>query len=121
MRDAVASIRSVHERVNGIDQVIAEQLDGISQINLAVGSLDQATRANVEFAESMARATLELKQLSEAAAETVRVFRVDSRRTETRDAVSLRRDAKLAELPALPRRNLTGAPHQRITRRSGLF
>lgn len=94
MTEAVASIRSVHTAVREIDQIMAEQLGGISQINSAIGSLDGATQDNVAFAAAMAEATRELEQLAEATTETVRVFRVDSSPQDMRDAVTLRREAK---------------------------
>lgn len=101
MTDAVAGIRDVHAAVRNIDQVMAEQLGGISQINSAIGSLDGATRENVSFAGAMADATRELERLAEATAETVRVFRIDAKPQEMRDAVALRREAKQRQASAL--------------------
>ncbi|MER1969018.1 methyl-accepting chemotaxis protein [Castellaniella sp. GW247-6E4] len=101
MQKAVSSIRSVHTAVIGIDQAVAEQLTGISQINSAVGSLDDATRENVKFATTMTNVTSELERLAKAAAETVHVFRIDAKPREMSDAVTLRRAAKPQDAPAL--------------------
>jgi len=97
MTDAVEGIRGVHAAVSGIDQVMAEQLGGISQINSAVASLDGATRENAAFAGAMATTTRELERLAEATAETVQVFRVDTGAQKMRDAVALRREVKQKE------------------------
>jgi aerotaxis receptor len=94
MHDAVASIRSVHEMVEGIDGAAAHQLDAISQVNATIGGLDEVTGANAAFAGKMAETTLELERLAEATTETVQVFRIDSKQRQVHDAVELRRRVK---------------------------
>jgi PAS domain S-box len=101
MLQAVDRIRGVHDAVESIDRASADQLTGIAEINKAVASLDVVTRDNVVFADQMAKASHDLERLSEAATETVRVFRVDAQRRASKDALSLRREAKLREIPAL--------------------
>lgn len=102
MKDAVARIQNVHAMVDGIDRASADQFEGISQINAAIGNLDEATGANVSFAARMAESTHELERLAEATTETVRVFRIDTSPQVQRDAVALRRQMKQQLAPALP-------------------
>lgn len=94
MEKAVAGIRSVHASVDDINHAMTEQLQGISQINTAVGSLDGATRENADFAASMAEATQQLERLAEATSESMKVFRTDRKPRELRDAVALSRQAR---------------------------
>lgn len=90
MKDAVSSIQKVNTMVDDIDRAAAEQLNGISRINAALASLDDATGANVTFAARMAETTLELEGLAESITETVQVFRIDASKREAQDAVALR-------------------------------
>lgn len=94
MKEAVAGIQNVHTMIDGIDRAASDQLAGITQINGAIGSLDETTGANVAFAAKMAETTHELERLAEATTETVRVFRIDAAQQEVRDAVALRRAVK---------------------------
>lgn len=78
MQDAVHNVRDVHASVSAMDEAITQQLTAISEINSAIASLDKVTRDNVAFADHLARQTLDLERLSEAAAQAVRVFRIDA-------------------------------------------
>jgi len=101
MQDAVERIRGVHTQVMGIDQAMAEQLQGISQINAAVASIDAMTQENATFTAGMTGTTRELEQLAEASAQTVQVFRIDGERRQQPDAVALRREIKQRNVEAL--------------------
>lgn len=101
MTQARESIAVVHENVRSIERAVSEQLQGISQIKDAIHHLDGVTQANAGFAGEMATATQELEDLSKAAAQTVRVFRLDAQEPEDKpDAAALRRQYKQKALLA---------------------
>jgi aerotaxis receptor len=101
MRQVLESIHAVHTEISGINQAVTEQLDGTSQINVAIANLEGATQANVSFAAEMAGATSTLEGLAESATQTIRVFRVDATSHEIEGAASLRRSAKIRTIQAV--------------------
>lgn len=96
MHGAVDSVQRVAALIGGIERAATEQLDGISQVNAAVASLDVITQQNAALVEEIAAAAASLKQQADTVSETVGIFRVEAAGSEAweADAVSLRKEAR---------------------------
>jgi methyl-accepting chemotaxis protein len=76
MTEIVSSVQRVTDIIGEISAAAQEQRDGIDQINVAVGHLDQMTQQNAALVEEAASAAESLKDQSSRLAEEVTVFKV---------------------------------------------
>ena len=76
MTEIVSSVQRVTDIIGEISAAAQEQRDGIDQINVAVGHLDQMTQQNAALVEEAATAAESLKDQSGKLAEEVTVFKV---------------------------------------------
>ncbi len=97
MRGAVESVQRVATLISGIERAATEQLDGISQVNSAVASLDIITQQNAALVEQIAAAAAALKDQADTVSDTVGIFKLDRQleAAEVPDAVALRKAAKV--------------------------
>lgn len=75
MGDIVEQVRRVNALIEQISNATLEQSSGISQVNIAVSSLDQVTQQNAALVEQTAAAAESLKGQAERLTEAVAVFR----------------------------------------------
>ncbi|HLO96519.1 MAG TPA: methyl-accepting chemotaxis protein [Burkholderiaceae bacterium] len=104
MHGAVESVQRVATLISSIEQAASEQLDGISQINMAVANLDVITQQNAALVEEIAAAAASLKDQADTVSEAVGIFRLDGHAASegVSDAVALRKAAKARRQSALP-------------------
>jgi len=76
--DIVSSVQRVHAIIGEISVAALEQADGIGQINVAVGQLDQATQQNAAMVEQVAVATMNMKEHAGNLLRTVGAFKIDT-------------------------------------------
>jgi len=76
MTEIVSSVQRVTDIIGEISAAAQEQRDGIDQINVAVGHLDQMTQQNAALVEEAASAAESLKDQSGRLAQEVTVFKV---------------------------------------------
>ncbi|WP_289814301.1 methyl-accepting chemotaxis protein [Acidovorax kalamii] len=77
MNDIVRSVQSVTDMIGEITAASSEQSAGISQVNQAVGNLDQMTQQNAALVEESAAAAQSLREQAEHLAQVVSVFKVN--------------------------------------------
>jgi methyl-accepting chemotaxis protein len=77
MNDIVRSVQSVTDMIGEITAASSEQSSGISQVNQAVGNLDQMTQQNAALVEESAAAAQSLREQAEHLAQVVSVFKVN--------------------------------------------
>ena len=76
MEEIVSSVRRVSDIIGEITAGAAEQRDGIDQVNLAVGQLDQMTQQNAALVEQSAAAADSMKHQAGRLSEQVSTFRL---------------------------------------------
>jgi methyl-accepting chemotaxis protein len=76
MSELVGSVRRVSDIIGEITAGAAEQRDGIDQVNLAVGQLDQMTQQNAALVEESAAAADSMKHQAGRLSELVSTFRL---------------------------------------------
>jgi len=76
MNDIVQSVQRVTDIIAEISAATHEQSDGIQQVNVAVGQLDQMTQQNAALVEEAASAAESLKDQSQRLAGAISVFRL---------------------------------------------
>ncbi len=76
MKEVLSSIERVTETVAHISAAGAEQSQGVSQVNVAVTQMDQATQQNAALVEEMAAAASSLTAQSAKLVETVAAFKL---------------------------------------------
>ena len=77
IRDIVANADKVSSFIGEITTASSEQSQGISEVNAAVGQLDQMTQQNAALVEQSAAAAESLREQAQRLAEVVAVFRLD--------------------------------------------
>ena len=77
MADIVQSVQRVTDMIGEITAASSEQSSGISQVNQAVGNLDQMTQQNAALVEESAAAAQSLREQAEHLAQVVSVFKVN--------------------------------------------
>ncbi|MEI7446110.1 MAG: methyl-accepting chemotaxis protein, partial [Burkholderiales bacterium] len=73
--DIVRRVHAVNDLISGISDASAEQSNNVSQVNAAVGQLDQMTQQNAALVEQSAAAAESLAEQAQQLAKTVMVFR----------------------------------------------
>ncbi len=76
MKEVLSSIERVTETVAHISAAGTEQSQGVSQVNVAVTQMDQATQQNAALVEEMAAAASSLTAQSKKLVETVAAFKL---------------------------------------------
>ena len=76
MDEVVASVRRVSDIVGAITLANHEQTDGIEQINVAIGQIDQTTQQNAALVEEAAAAAATMHEQAGALQEVVSQFRL---------------------------------------------
>lgn len=76
MKEVLSSIERVTETVAHISAAGTEQSQGVSQVNVAVNQMDQATQQNAALVEEMAAAASSLTTQSQKLVETVAAFKL---------------------------------------------
>jgi len=76
MEEAVTSVKRVAALMENIASASQEQSDGIDQINIAVGQMDQTTQQNAALVEEAAAAASSLRDQAGHLANAVSVFKI---------------------------------------------
>lgn len=83
MQEVVTSIRRVTDIMAEISAASREQSEGVGQIGEAVQNMDHVTQQNAALVEQMAAAAGSLNTQAADLVQTVSVFKIDSRATDT--------------------------------------
>ena len=78
MDDIVVSIKGVADIMAEITAASAEQSDGISQVNLAITNMDEATQQNAALVEQAAAAAGSMEEQANNLNQAVSIFKVDA-------------------------------------------
>ena len=99
MGDIVAAVGEVQQIIQRISEASAEQARGITEVNQAVGQIDDVTQQNAALVEQAAAAAASLQEQAASLSEAVAAFRLEEQAPAERRAADspLRR---LAERPA---------------------
>jgi methyl-accepting chemotaxis protein len=103
MNDIVQSVRKVADVIGEITAASGEQSAGISEINGAIGNLDQMTQQNAALVEQSAAAAESLRDQADQLARAVAVFKTSG--------------SGLTKMPQHPPRDITPRPQQVAYRR----
>ncbi len=76
MQEIVQSVQRVNDMIGEITAAATEQSTGVSQVNLAVGNLDQMTQQNAALVEQSAAAAQSLREQAEQLAKVVSTFKL---------------------------------------------
>jgi methyl-accepting chemotaxis protein len=101
MNDIVQSVQKVADVIGAITATSGEQSSGISEINGAIGNLDQMTQQNAALVEQSAAAAESLRDQAEQLARAVAAFKTSNLATSMAPNLSQR-----------PPRNITPRPSQ---------
>ncbi|WP_426115150.1 methyl-accepting chemotaxis protein [Massilia sp. PWRC2] len=102
----VASVEQVNDIIRRISSASAEQAEGIAEVNLAVGQMDDMTQQNAALVEQAAAAAASLHEQTINLAQAVAVFKFDDRALDAAAAAAAESASvdAFAALPALPER-----------------
>lgn len=100
MDEIVVSIRGVADIMAEITAASAEQSDGISQVNIAITKMDEATQQNAALVEQAAAAAGSMEEQANNLNAAVSIFKVDAS-----DSGSLKGASKLAARPAAAKKS----------------
>ncbi len=78
MDEIVDSIKGVADIMAEITAASAEQSDGISQVNLAITNMDEATQQNAALVEQAAAAATSMEEQANNLNQAVSIFKVDA-------------------------------------------
>jgi methyl-accepting chemotaxis protein-1 (serine sensor receptor) len=99
MDEIVVSIRGVADIMAEITAASAEQSDGISQVNIAITKMDEATQQNAALVEQAAAAAGSMEEQANNLNMAVSIFKVDAS-----ESVGVAAVAKAVAKPAASRR-----------------
>ena len=109
MQDIVHSVRQVSDLIAEMSAASLEQRDGITQVNTAVGNLDQMTQQNAALVEESSAAATAMREQARRLEQAVSVFQLDL----SPSAPVMRAPALApAGMPALPQRGLVASPQR---------
>ncbi|WP_082548374.1 methyl-accepting chemotaxis protein [Massilia sp. Root335] len=109
MGSVVASVQQVNDIINRISAASTEQADGIAEVNLAVGQMDDMTQQNAALVEQAAAAAASLHEQTVNLARAVSIFRIEDGQDETAAALERRApDSPLRGRPVLEHRTARG-------------
>ncbi|TWI66239.1 methyl-accepting chemotaxis protein [Pseudoduganella lurida] len=78
MGDIVSSVQQVNHIIDRISAASAEQAQGISEVNVAVGQIDDVTQQNAALVEQAAAAAESLQEQAVSLSHAVSVFELDA-------------------------------------------
>jgi len=78
MDEIVVSIKSVADIMAEITAASAEQRDGINQVSMAIGKMDEATQQNAALVEQAAAAASSMRDQANSLNNAVSIFKIDS-------------------------------------------
>lgn len=78
LEEIVATVSHISQNVSGIASSAREQSSGISEINVAVGQLEQSTQQNAAMVEQTTAATQELREQALALTRTLAQFTLEA-------------------------------------------
>ncbi|WP_298207946.1 methyl-accepting chemotaxis protein [Acidovorax sp.] len=78
MTDIVQSVQRVTDMISEITTASSEQSAGVSQVNQAIGNLDQMTQQNAALVEESAAAAQSLREQADHLAQVVAMFKVNA-------------------------------------------
>ena len=78
MTDIVQSVQRVTDMIGEITAASSEQSAGVSQVNKAIGNLDQMTQQNAALVEEIAAAAQSLREQADHLAREVSMFKVNA-------------------------------------------
>ena len=78
MNEVVDSVRRVTAIVGAIAEASREQSDGIEQVNVAIGQMDEVTQKNAVLVQEAAAAAQSLQTQASMLAQVVGVFAIDA-------------------------------------------
>jgi methyl-accepting chemotaxis protein len=105
MGSVVASVRQVNDIINRISAASTEQADGIAEVNLAVGQMDDMTQQNAALVEQAAAAAASLHEQTVNLARAVSIFRIADGQDQAAAALERRApDSPLRGRPVLEHR-----------------
>ncbi|PWF23081.1 methyl-accepting chemotaxis protein [Corticimicrobacter populi] len=79
MKEIVEAVQRVTDIMGDISAATQEQSNGIEQVNLAIGQMDQVTQQNAALVEEAAAAASSLEEQARQLRQAVSVFRINSR------------------------------------------
>ncbi len=118
MGSVVASVRQVDDIIKRISAASSEQAQGIAEVNLAVGHMDDMTQQNAALVEQAAAAAASLHEQTVRLAQAVSVFHVDGVEAivpEAGDAAA-GPERRAPDSPMRPRAALGHQPERHPTR-----
>ena len=102
MGSVVASVQQVNDIINRISAASSEQAEGIAEVNLAVGQMDDMTQQNAALVEQAAAAAASLHEQTVNLARAVSIFRIEDAPDEAPAAIERRApDSPMRGRPAL--------------------
>jgi methyl-accepting chemotaxis protein len=116
MGSVVASVRQVNDIIARISTASNEQAQGIAEVNLAVGHMDDMTQQNAALVEEAAAAAASLHEQTVNLARAVSVFHIDGAAAPAPDDADAKAEQRAADSPMRPRAAL---PHQPAARATG--
>lgn len=79
MDEIVVSIKSVADIMAEITSASAEQRDGINQVSMAIGKMDEATQQNAALVEQAAAAASSMRDQANNLNNAVSIFKIDTK------------------------------------------
>jgi methyl-accepting chemotaxis protein len=110
MGSVVASVRQVNDIIARISTASKEQAQGIAEVNIVVGQMDDMTQQNAALVEEAAAAAASLHEQTVKLAQAVSVFHVDGVETSPPDDAESRAERRAADSPMRPRPALQHQP-----------
>ncbi|WP_082577209.1 MULTISPECIES: methyl-accepting chemotaxis protein [unclassified Massilia] len=102
MGSVVASVQQVNDIINRISAASSEQAEGIAEVNLAVGQMDDMTQQNAALVEQAAAAAASLHEQTVNLARAVAIFRIEDAQDEAPAPIERRAaDSAMRGRPAL--------------------
>ncbi|WUR13945.1 methyl-accepting chemotaxis protein [[Empedobacter] haloabium] len=110
MGDIVGSVQQVNHIIERISAASAEQAQGISEVNAAVGQIDDVTQQNAALVEQAAAAAESLQEQAVNLSRAVAVFEFDAAQTVAQEAEQDHDVALERRAPGSPLRSLRQLP-----------
>ncbi|MBY0409281.1 MAG: HAMP domain-containing protein, partial [Burkholderiaceae bacterium] len=111
MQDIVQSVQRVSDMIGEITAAATEQSTGVSQVNQAVGNLDQMTQQNAALVEESAAAAHSLREQADQLTQVVAMFKVNASNmptsTPVRRSVQVPAPARAAHAKVPPPKSIT--------------
>ena len=114
MEDIVQSVQRVTDMIGEITAASTEQSSGISQVNQAVGNLDQMTQQNAALVEESAAAAQSLREQAEQLAQVVSTFKLGGAALVASPAAPLAPRRAAPPRPSVPPGKSATPPRRKI-------